>query len=379
MRFAYSPITFLLSFVGGLFFLNACQQSNSGETTPLKLNQIQVIGSHNSYKEAMDPGIMSQLMAVDSNSALSLDYAHRSLTEQLDLGMRKLEIDVFFDPEGGLYSDPAGLKGLLQAGIKVKPIDTSIMNKPGFKVLHVQDLDFRSNCLTLKNCLTEIMDWSNAHPNHLPIAISFNAKSQIIESRPDFVEPLPFTSKAFAAFDQEILAVVPKERIIRPDDVRGDYQTLEQAVLKDNWPTLEASRGKFMFVLDEAGEKRELYLSGHPSLEGRVMFVNMHPGRPEAAFIIFNNPIANQDSIKRLVEMGFIVRTRADAGTKEARLGDYTRLKAALSSGAQFISTDYYLADKRFRTGYQVSLPNGKACRCNPVLSDNCVESMLAE
>ncbi len=357
--------------------IQSCQ-SNTPIEEPLRINQIQVIGSHNSYKQAMDAPIMAQLLAIDSNGALALDYQHRRLAQQLDLGMRKLEIDIVHDPEGGRYSNPVSLQELEAAGVEVESLDTAVMNQPGFKVLHIQDIDFRSNCLTLTDCLAEVLEWSNANANHMPIAISFNAKSGVIESRPDFTIPLPFTPAAFDSLDAEILSVIPRERIITPDDVRGDFETLEAAVRAKNWPTLEAARGKFIFVLDEGGEKRENYITGHPSLKDRIMFVSMHPGRPEAGFIIFNDPVNHQDSIRRLVEMGFLVRTRADAGTKEARSGDYTRYEAALASGAQFISTDYYLPDERFGTDYQVKLPGGVIVRCNPVLKpENCVDTNL--
>ena len=39
--------------------------------------------------------------------------------------------------------------------------------------------------------------------------------------------------------------------LITPDDVQGRYPTLREAVLKHGWPTLGASRGRFLFALDE--------------------------------------------------------------------------------------------------------------------------------
>jgi hypothetical protein len=78
------------------------------------------------------------------------------------------------------------------------------------------------------------------------------------------------------------------------------------------------------------------------------------------------------------VRSGYLVRTRADEGTQEARRGDYHRLEAALSSGAQYVSTDYYLPDKRFPTHYQVQLPGKGVARCNPVnQSDLCADTVL--
>jgi hypothetical protein len=100
----------------------------------------------------------------------------------------------------------------------------------------------------------------------------------------------------------------------------------------------------------------ETYIEGHPSLKGRVMFVNANEGHAEAAIRIVNEPKADWPYIQYLVRAGYFVRTRADADTVEARKGDYTRWQAALNSGAQVISTDYYVPNPSFGTGYQVHL-----------------------
>ncbi len=62
------------------------------------------------------------------------------------------------------------------------------MKKPGFKVLHVQDIDFRSNCLTFKEALEEVYQWSKANPRHTPILITINTKESVID-QPNFVQP----------------------------------------------------------------------------------------------------------------------------------------------------------------------------------------------
>lgn len=74
----------------------------------LRFNQIQVLGSHNSYKKAIDPEVMAMLSQSNPEVARSLDYSHLPLTEQLDLGLRQLELDVFYDPQGGRYAGPFG-------------------------------------------------------------------------------------------------------------------------------------------------------------------------------------------------------------------------------------------------------------------------------
>ena len=78
------------------------------------------------------------------------------------------------------------------------------------------------------------------------------------------------------------------------------------------------------------------------------------------------DPLTDFDRIQSLVRRGFIVRTRADADTVEARTGDVTRRDRAFASGAQLISTDYYQEATHFGTNYVVALPGGM--RCNPLL-----------
>ena len=83
-------------------------------------------------------------------------------------------------------------------------------------------------------------------------------------------------------------------------------------------------------------------------------------------YFTINNPIRDQQRILDAVKSGFIVRTRADANTIEARGNSTARRDAAFSSGAQYISTDYYIPRLDF-SDYVVELPANSAARCNPV------------
>jgi hypothetical protein len=243
------------------------------------------------------------------------------------------------------------------------------MKKPGFKIFHIQDIDFRSNCLTFQQCLQELKKWSDAHPDHPPVFITMNAKDETIP-RPEFTVPEKFTAPVFDALDKEITDYLGKKYLITPDQVRGTYNSLEEAVLRNNWPTLKAARGKFIFVLDESSAKRAIYITDHPSLKGRVLFVNAEPGTPEAAICIMNNAKRDTESIKNLVKKGYIVRTRADSDTQEARANDKSSFEAALQSGAQIITTDYYKKSTHFNSPYTISFEGDKYLRENPLFVD---------
>jgi hypothetical protein len=84
---------------------------------------------------------------------------------------------------------------------------------------------------------------------------------------------------------------------------------------------------------------REVYLEGHPSLKGRVIFTNSKPGEADCAFIEEND--GTPEIISDPVRKGYLVRTRTDADTMEARTNETKRRDAALASGAQLLSTDY--------------------------------------
>lgn len=366
--------------------LAGCATSAVDErTTPdapprVRLNEIQVVGSHNSYKEAIAPSLLQLLARRDPGMAQALDYAHVPLAEQLDLGLRNLELDVLYDPEGGRYASPYGPELVRQHGLPAGPAydPEGRMHTPGFKVLHMPDVDYRSNCLLLRDCLAEIAAWSDAHPQHLPLVVTVNAKDSGIDE-PGFTEPLPFSSEAYDALDAEIVAALGADRLLRPDDVRGTHASLEKAVLAGAWPTLAEARGRVLFVLDETGEKLRAYVEGHPSLRGRAMFATAPPGTPEAAFLILNEPVEQQERIRALVAAGYLVRTRADANTVEARTGDTRRREAAFASGAQVVTTDYYRPDPSFGTDYRVTVPGGGIARCNPVSAGPDCRSDLLE
>lgn len=327
------------------------------------MNQVQVIGSHNSYKQAIDPKLFKVLQKADSVSMSKIDYEHLTLTEQLDKGLLALEIDVYADTQGGKYAHPKGL----DFAPGQPPYDAAgLMKQPGFKVFHIQDLDYRSNAPTFKLALLELKKWSAAHPTHHPVFITMNAKSEALP-RPGLTVPEPFTPAVFEALDKEILDNLGADKVIVPDQVRGKYATLESAVLHRNWPTLRAAQGKFVFVLDELGEKRATYIQGHPSLKGRVLFADAEPGTPEAAIHIMNNAKKDQATIKSLVAQGYIIRTRADSDTQEARRNDKSSFEAAEQSGAQIISTDYYLPSTHFASPYAISFAGGTYFRPNPV------------
>lgn len=342
-------------------FLGLLVDETRGELPNVRLNQIQVVGSHNSYHIAPAPQVMDVLSRRSPKLAHSLDYTHRPLSEQFNrLGIRQIELDLFADPTGGLYAKPGALETIEGAPPVASP---DAMKQPGMKILHVQDIDYLTTVPTLVHALNEVRGWLKANPTSCPIMVMLELKQSEITG---LTKPVPFHGRQLDAIDKEILSVFSRDEIILPDDVRGDHETLREAILRDGWPTLKAVRGKVFFAMDNEGVLPRSYLEGHSSLRDRVMFVSVDETDAAAAFFKINDPLGDFDKIQRVVKQGFLVRTRADSGTKESRANDPTKRDKAFASGAHFVSTDYPEPDERF-SRYRCRLPHDVVARLNPV------------
>lgn len=326
----------------------------------VRLNQIQVIGTHNSYHVAPAPAVMKLVTSIKKDWAAAIDYTHRPLPEQFEtLGIRQIELDVFADPKGGLFAKPIG-RNRDSGDIGPDPNEKGILNQPGFKVLHVQDVDFRSTVPTFAEGLSQIATWSKVHPKHVPIMVLVELKDQAQPLLP--TKPVPFTEELLGELETAIRHIFPDDQRILP---RAD---MAKVIATSGWPTLDWCRGKVMFVLDNEGEIGERYRAGkwRKAHESAVLFALRDESDPAAAVFKINDPVADFDRIQRLAKKGFMIRTRADADTVEARKNDVSRRDKAFASGAHWISTDFPEA-RNGPTSYIVKFENDKTMRFNPV------------
>lgn len=304
----------------------------------VKLNQLQVIGSHNSYKTGLDEQIVNKLDELQAEFADQISYAHPTLSKQLDLGLRQLEIDVLADSQGGRYSNPLG-----QAWTK-NPLYSDVQKqqlaKPGFKVLHIPDIDVSSHCVLFAECLTQLKSWSNQHPHHLPIYILFNVKESRWKNIAG-VQPELFSVSHYQALSKEIAKLLGQDKLFTPADIKQPNQGLAESIKSQGWPELESVRGKFVFIFD-ANERQ---LQRFEQVANPNMFAAWPIDHPDAAFLLFNNPQQQHELITQAVAQGFIVRTRADEFN--AKQSPHNRAKSAITSGAQIISSDFYLGAKQ--------------------------------
>ncbi|EED17989.1 hypothetical protein TSTA_117650 [Talaromyces stipitatus ATCC 10500] len=389
------------------------QQKQHDQDQKLRLNNLQVIGTHNSYhREVSLPERIHfpYLMADVDQHVEGYYYSHASVHDQLEhQQVRSFEFDVYVDTHGGLFADPLirRIANMSESDNAHYGLPEDVMRQPGTKVLHIADADVGTICHTLVECLTQVKAWSESKKGlhvPIPILIEFKKTEPGLELQGGVVAE-DWTVDALDRVDAEIRSVFSDDQLITPDDLRKHAMdngvvsrnsnkniTLEEAILAfehgGGWPTLSSSRGKFFFVMDNEPthpiQIRDPYRSGgRTNLEGRVIFTNSLPGEPDAAFIKRNNPITgnNQHQIQELVSKGYFIRTRADEPIQMLLTDEVPAMRdAALASGAQIVSSDWVGAgvSARYNSDYFVALPLGGAARCNPVNAPKgCVDEYL--
>ena len=268
-----------------MFFLNRCTiiisvcfLSCMIQAEPLRLNHIQVIGTHNSYHVSPEEWLMETVRAV-TEKADAWDYSHAPLDEQLDNGVRSFELDIH------PFTD-------------------------GFAVMHVPVVDPGSTCPAFVDCLRTVREWSEDNPQHIPVSflLEFKIAEASLDGRPLMALDFPMLE----LLEAEILSVFPRESLLTPDDVRSNYTTLTAAVKEHGWPPLKDTLGKVFFVLHNRRELRQAYTESYPALEKRIMFVNSSADRDDCAFIVVDNPYST--AIPKLLTKSMMLRVRSDGG-----------------------------------------------------------------
>ena len=274
----------------------------------LRLNHIQTKGSHNSYHQEPET-------AFDA----SHEYSHPTLTAQLELQVRQLELDLHRTTTGE------------------------------WQVFHLPTIDEETSCLAFSDCLQEIRDWSDAHGWHLPITVWLEPKDDLDE----LAEGLESIGDDLLLIDDEIRRVFPEDRLFTPDDLRGDAGSVSEAVSTVGWPLLGDVRGQVIFALLDSGAHREVYLRDAPDLMARVLFVDSQPKDRFAALIKDGSP----KDIAQWSQAGFVVTSNGSlAGDGASSAEDDAALQAA---GVHHVATDFVAPSD----GYWLDLTP----RCNPV------------
>ncbi|KAJ3479351.1 hypothetical protein NLG97_g8344 [Lecanicillium saksenae] len=220
---------------------DACYARNGLTWTEgaLRMNEIQVIGTHNSYHVEADPK-EQDFMAKFTNDAINFRYSHSALDVQLEYNrVRSMELDILSDPDGGNYAKPL-IRRLV--GLPFPEDPTFATNST--KVLHVPDLDVGSVCASVVQCLQIVKRWLDDHPRSVPIPILLELKTaEKVGRMIGGAKVIPWNETSRLDWlDAEIRSVFPREQMIVPDDLRWyGLPTLEASVMEHGWPDLESS------------------------------------------------------------------------------------------------------------------------------------------
>jgi len=303
--------------------VSACEVETQPYDYPLDdvltLAHVQAKGTHNSYHIEPDP------LFDDSH-----EYTHAPLDVQLtEQGVRQFELDLHLREDGG------------------------------FEIFHIPAIDEETTCQKFVDCLELVKCWSDASPGHLPVVFWLEPKDDVDALIDDLEELIGH----YDELEAEILSVWPRERILTPDEVRGEYDTLPEALAANGWPTLGALRGRVIFSMLDSGSHRDDYLAGAENLDGKLLFVDADsPDDPWAAFFKLND--ARSEEAAERIGQGFIVTSNSDGAGGSAE-ENTEKLADSLAAGAHFLSSDYPAAVEGQE--FWFDMVDGAPARCNPV------------
>jgi hypothetical protein len=205
------------------------------------------------------------------------------------------------------------------------------------------------------------------NPWHVPVLIWLEPKDDADILDDTLIE---FHDR-YDELEQEILSVFPRDRILTPDEVRGDHADLPTAIAADGWPTLGELRGRVIFSLLDGELHREAYLGDDLDLQGKLMFVGASAVTdPFAAMFKINNAQADAQRVTELVLGGFIVTSNVD-GADNPATDNASKLADSLAAGFHYGSSDFPAPVDGY--DYWFDMPGGAPARCNPVFpADEC-------
>ncbi len=279
----------------------------------VKFNEVAFLGTHNSYQTKATDEYTKLYNYIDiltfgavkgEKSSFSMD----TLTQQLELGIRNLEIDI-------------------ETVVKEKNIS--------FIVSHDPLLDNSSSCYDFETALEEIKLWSDANPNHLPVSIIIEPKENLIP-----VNGLKNFNLEYSEYLDEIIRKKLGDTLLTPAEMTEGFSSFKEMRENDGWLPLEKTLGRVLVLLHDT-EVTDEYISRDVSIKSQAMFPMLSfDDRDESytSFILCNKTnTAIENKAEAIDRCNLIVRTRAD---KYLEFSD-ERYERTDICGSQIISTDY--------------------------------------
>ena len=330
----------------------------------VRLNQIQVVGTHNSYHVEASPAEKALRIGSGLIDESTLEYGFPPLTEQLDLqGVRQIELDVWADPAGGLYAAPR-LRTLALEG----PYDPA-MSSPASRSCTSRTTTTARRASRSRRACRRSRPGRTPIRGHVPLAILRRAQGHGAAASAS--PPRSRCRGRACRWTRSTRRSAPSSRPsasssrtrARPPPDAGGRRAARR---------LAGARGEPRQGAVPDGQRRALpHALPARAIRACAAACSSPTARPACPTPPSSRPTTRRGAelarIRRAVRLGYVVRTRADEDTREARSGDMRRARRALASGAQWVSTDYPAPGiaARFGTDYVVRLP--RPARCNPV------------
>lgn len=277
----------------------------------VRINEIAVIGTHNSYQQLATPQKRAYENALSvltfGKKGGKRNFEMDTYTEQLERGVRNIEIDI-------------------------ETVDDGTVS---FISTHSPITDNVSSAYDFAKGLEEIALWSDNNPNHIPVYLLIEPKKDVVS-----INNMKEFSVEYALELDNVIREALGDRLLTPNTVKGDFESLEEMRMADSWPTLEQAAGKIIVLLHPC-DVTEQYIDIDTTLSSQAMFPMLRfedIEKPYATFILDNEPdIATQNNSVTVGEKKLMVRTRADNYPKFSQ----EQYALADSCGSHIISTDY--------------------------------------
>lgn len=300
----------------------------------VKFNEVAYIATHNSYQLQSVPSLQKLFRDFETvsfgliNGDIPL-YCSDTLTEQFNVGIRSIELDIETVVDGDDVS---------------------------FVCTHSPLIDMTSSCYDFELALEEIKMWSDANPGHLPISI-------IVEPKEFFLleNGMRFINLKYANVLDNLIREAFGEKLITPAEMMGEHNSLKEMREADDWMRLEDCAGRVAVSFHDTDGVTGRFIKQDETLKSRAMFPMLRykdRDKSYASVLIVNKPNdIEKHSTELIYEKNLIVRTRVDS------YGSYNEedRRKTLESGAQILSTDYPKKADMTNVDYYVSFGDGSA------------------
>ncbi len=278
----------------------------------VKYNEMRFIATHNSYQKQSVDSVKQCYNAVSQFTSSVIygkgDFESKTLTDQLNLGIRGLELDV--EPKRNL-------------------------NGVSFVCSHAPFIDMTTTCYDLSLALKEIKMWSDYNPGHLPVTIIIEPKQFYLP-----LNGIRFFNLNYANCLDKVLRDSLGDTLLEPSDMLRGYKSFKEMRNANDWMKLSDMLGKVVVLL-HPGDVCDEYLNQDKTVRSQAMFPALrYEDRNESyASIIFNNNTdsALLNSREYSENLKVVVRTYVDSFADYS----YKSRENALKSTANMLSTDY--------------------------------------